>query len=164
MDASFEGSFIKDCQWSREAFLAVKMKFIILMSVLVLAYQAIAVYIIAGRAGKTVAVIACDALVLLLCSYVIVKSIRVPIKLDVAKFGKPISVRVCATEEKLISYKSSGDIVELDYARVKRMKQSKNYLYLISNTGIWYCVSKNGFNVGDYGSFLGFLSDKGLEI
>lgn len=164
MDILFESSFVKDYKWSREAFLVVKRKFIILASVLVLAYQAIAVYTIASRVDKTVAVIVLDALLLLFYSYVMVKSIRVPIKFDIAKFGKPISVRVCATEEKLISYKSSGDAVELDYTRVKRMKQSKNYIYLISDKGVWYCVSKNGFTVGDYNSFLKFLSDKDLKI
>ena len=136
MDILFESSFVKDYKWAREAFFKIRRKFLVISM----------------------------AFILLFYCYVTAKSIKAPVKADLATHGKNLSIRVCATEEKLISYKSSGDVAELDYARVKRMKQSKNYLYLISDTGIWYCISKNGFTVGDYGSFLLFLLEKGLEM
>ncbi len=162
MDILFESSYIKDYKWSREVFVAIRRRFLIISSALVLIYQAIVVYNIANGKIQVPAIIMA-ALLLFVYAYVIVKSIRLPIKADIGRYGKPVSIRVCATDEKLISYKSSGDIVELEYTGIKRMKQSKNYLYLVSDAGLWYCVRKDGFTVGDYNSFVEFLEAKGIK-
>lgn len=164
MDILFESSFVKDYKWAKEVFFKIRRKFLVISLAFILAYQALLIYDVANNPGKMSVNLIIDAFFLLFYCYIIAKSIKAPVKADLATHGKNLSIRVCATEEKLISYKSSGDVAELDYARVKRIKQSKNYLYLISDAGIWYCVSKNGFTVGDYGSFISFLFKKGLEM
>ena len=164
MDVLFESSFVKDYKWSMEVFFKIRRKFLIISLVFILAYQALLIYVVANNPGKMSVYLIIDAFYLLFYCYIIAKSIKTPVKADLATHGKSLSVRVCATEEKLISYKSSGDVAELEYARVKMVKQSKNYLYFISDTGVWYCVSKNGFTLGDYSSFLMFLFEKGIKI
>lgn len=68
------------------------------------------------------------------------------------------------TEDKIIHHAPSGIEIEVRYAKISKIYQSKNYIMFVSDSNLLYAMQKDKFTVGDYSALLEFLRSKGYKI
>jgi len=78
--------------------------------------------------------------------------------------GKPVQRRMVLTNDDIYVDRmddASGSCIS--YSSVKKIGQSKNYYYLITQTGLHLIFKKDGFVTGNLEDFLVFLRRKGFK-
>ena len=68
------------------------------------------------------------------------------------------------TEDKIIHNSPSGIEIEVRYAKIPKVLQSKHYLMFIAEDNMVYAMPKYKFTVGNYDDLLKFLQSKGYKI
>ena len=68
------------------------------------------------------------------------------------------------TEDKIIHNSPSGIEIEVRYAKIPKVLQSKHYLMFIAEDNMVYAMPKDKFTVGNYDDLLKFLQSKGYKI
>lgn len=85
-------------------------------------------------------------------------------KRDAEVYGKEISVEVSVTEEYIQNTASTGAVNKLEYGKVKRVYQTKNFILFHSKANLLYIFSKDGFTKGTKEEFIEFIKSKGIKI
>ncbi|MGN0518033.1 MAG: YcxB family protein [Acutalibacteraceae bacterium] len=100
--------------------------------------------------------------VLLLFRYNI--NVKTAIQRDLEIHGKPIEVTVSVTDEVIRYKQSTGSELQLNYIAIKKVIQTKKYIYLRSKTNLLYPFKKDSFSIGNEKEFITFLNNKGMKL
>ncbi len=92
------------------------------------------------------------------------KSINTSLKRDLELHGKAIEVITVATDDMIKYSQATGSEFQLSYSDIKRVVQTKRFIYLWSKTNILYTFKKDSFTVGCHEDFLLFLKKKGIKV
>lgn len=68
------------------------------------------------------------------------------------------------TEDKIINTAPSGIEIEVRYAKISKIRQSKHYILFISEENLTYAMSKENFTVGTYDGLIKFLRSKNYKV
>lgn len=90
-------------------------------------------------------------------------NVRAVIKRDLESHGKPVEEIVTVSEDKIRLSQSTGAEYHLNYCDIKKVVQTKKYIYLLSKAKLIYSVKRDAFTIGDAATFLAFLKTKGLK-
>lgn len=96
--------------------------------------------------------------------FLYVRSVNIVIKRDFELYGKPVSVIVTVTENEIRQLQSTGSGFQLNYCDIKRVVQTKKFIYLWSKTNLIYSFKRDSFSLGNADDFLLFLKSKGLKV
>lgn len=77
--------------------------------------------------------------------------------------GKPIEFTVYVTDEVIKQKESTGAEIQLNYIDIKKVIQTKKYIYLRSKTNLLYPFKKDSFSIGNEKEFITFLKNKGIK-
>ena len=90
------------------------------------------------------------------------------LKITVARDKELASGRDMVTEifvfDDKIEHTALGNSQALGFESIKRVQQSKNYIYVISNAKLVYIFKKDSFTLGTPEEFIEFLKSKGIKI
>lgn len=75
----------------------------------------------------------------------------------------PVTYTVSATESSLLHRSSAGSDIEVDFTKINKIFQTKNYIILLSDARLMYSFDKNHFTVGNPQDLLQFLRSKGFK-
>lgn len=100
--------------------------------------------------------------VLLLFRYNI--NVKTVILRDLEIHGKPIEVTASVTDEVIRYKQSTGSELQLNYIDIKKVIQTKQYIYLRSKTNLLYPFKKDSFSIGNEKEFITFLRNKGMKL
>lgn len=96
--------------------------------------------------------------------FVYIRNVNTEIKRDLEIHGKAIEVTLAVTEDIIKQSSSTGAELQLNYNDIKRVVQTKKYIYLLSKTNTIYSFKKDSFSVGSTNEFLLFLKNKGIKV
>lgn len=90
------------------------------------------------------------------------------LKITVARDKELASGRDMVTEifvfDDKIEHTALGNSQALGFESIKRVQQSQNYIYVISNAKLVYIFKKDSFTLGTPEEFIEFLKSKGIKI
>ena len=166
MEKLFENKYTRDKEWAKDVYGYIYFcrPVTIVLYVLFAVYAMIGIYssITSDNAAWyyiLIPVIWCAVTVFLYN-----KKVNAVIKRDLALHGKTIEVTVTAAEDRIKLSQSTGAEYELNYCDIKRVVQTRKYIYLWSKTNMSYSFKKNSFSCGDANEFLLFLRSKGVKV
>ncbi len=92
------------------------------------------------------------------------RCINASLKRDLEMHGKEIDVVTIVTEDLIRYSQSTGSEFQLQYSDIKKVVQTKGFIYLWSKTNMLYSFKKDSFSIGNTTDFLLFLKNKGIKV
>ena len=92
------------------------------------------------------------------------RSVKLANKRDNELCNEGISINVTVYDDCIIRKTSLGDEVQLSFDKYKYAVQTKNFIFLFSNTNVATTFRKDSFTKGDIESFMRFLQSKNIKI
>lgn len=77
--------------------------------------------------------------------------------------GRDMVTEIFVFDDK-IEHTALGNSQALGFESIKRVQQSQNYIYVISNAKLVYIFKKDSFTLGTPEEFIEFLKSKGIKI
>ncbi len=92
------------------------------------------------------------------------RAVKTIIARDKELHGKEIEVQTVVTDEGIKITTSTGTTNHIDFAKIKKVYQTKNLILLQTQAKLVCIFRKESFSVGDKDSFLAFLRSKGISV
>jgi len=80
-----------------------------------------------------------------------------------SRFETP-TYTLSVTEDKIIHNNPSGIEIEIRYAKIPKVLQSKHYIMFATEDSTVYVMPKNQFTIGDHDGLIQFLRSKGYKV
>ena len=166
MDVLFENRYIKDKEGTKDVYSYIYFRrpiiivFYVIFALHILAniYNAIAIDIYYGY------YIFFPVIWVALVVFLYNKRVNTTIKRDLELHGKAIEFTLRVTEDMIKLSQSTGSEFQINYRDIKKVVQTRKYIYLWSKTNMLYPFKKDAFTVGNTDDFLLFLKNKGMKI
>jgi len=91
------------------------------------------------------------------------KNVRNMLRRDLELHGKPVEVTVSVGEQGIFLENSNGSNLQLQYSVLKKVVQTKKFIYLRTKTNLFCPLKKGSFSVGSEEALLSFLKSKGIK-
>lgn len=94
-----------------------------------------------------------------------IRNVKTVLKRDLEMHqGKLIELISSVTDADIQYVNSTGTECHLQYPDVKKVVQTKEYIYLWSKANMLYSIKKDSFSVGTSEGFLDFLRSKNIKV
>ncbi len=166
MDVLFENSHIRDKEGTKDVYgyicfrrpIIIVFYVIFALHILANIYNAIAIDIYYGY------YIFFPVIWVALVVFLYNKRVNTTIKRDLELHGKAIEFTLRVTEDMIKLSQSTGSEFQINYRDIKKVVQTRKYIYLWSKTNMLYPFKKDAFTVGNADEFLLFLKNKGMKL
>ncbi len=167
MDVLFENKYTRDKQWAKNFYGYIFFRRPLMMF-LYISYATglvanIIMMIISGEFE-----LHSGAVIMLFCFFIIIvrycQCVNLEMKRCMEMYGKPVDVVICVTEDKITTKTSTGSEVDMLFENVKKVINTKNYIYLQTQTKLLLCLKKDSFTLGSSDAFKEFLKSKGFRV
>ena len=91
-------------------------------------------------------------------------NVKMTLKRNAETFGKPLECQTLVTDQQIIHKASNGAEGVLHYCDIKKVLQTKNYIFILSKAKLVYSFKKDAFTVGSADGFLYFLQQKNIKV
>ena len=166
MDVLFENHYTRDIEWAKDACGYALFR----RPILIICYAVLILYMLLGVFELFVSGAVfweCFLLPLLwggVAAFSYRKHVNTTLSRDRELHGKAIEVTVSVGEDGIRQTQSTGAEFQLHYSDVKKVVQTKRFIYLWSKTNMLYSLKRDGFLHGTADGFLYFLKSKGLKV
>lgn len=92
------------------------------------------------------------------------KNTTLALKRDFEMHGRAIEMVTTVTNKGIEISQSTGALYRISCSDVKKVVQTKKYIYLWSKTNVLYPLKKDSFSVGNGEDFLLFMRNKGIKV
>jgi len=165
MEILFENKYTRDKEWAKDiySYISFRRPIIIVIDILFALYAIIGIY----NSIVTHSIDWYHILVpIIWCIFVVliyVRNVKTVIKRDLELHGRAVEVTVIVTDDIIKQLQSTGSEFQLNYCDIKKVVQTKKYIYLWSKTNMLYSFKKDSFIRGNLEEFLCFLEKKGIK-
>ena len=166
MEILFENKYTRDKEWAKDV-----CSYIFFRRPIIIALDIIfALYILYGIYNSVILNIVLWVYILIpiiWCAFVFIvyrKNVNILIKRDLEVHGKAIEVTVTVLDDVIKHSQSTGSELQLNYCDIKKVVQTKKYIYLWSKTNMLYSFKLYSFSLGAADEFLLFLKNKGIKV
>lgn len=90
--------------------------------------------------------------------------VNIVLKRDAEMHDNEIAIEVIVTNEFVQNTASNGSVSKLEYDKIKRVTQTKNYILLLSKAKLIYIFKKDCFTKGTPENLMVFLKNKGIKV
>ncbi len=167
MDVLFENRYTRDKQWAKDFygyifFRRPIMMFFNIMCAISLAVNIFLVIVSDPLEDLSVLFILIFYFLILFVRYF--KGVNLEMKRSAEMYGGPVLVELFVKDEKISTKTSTGSEVDMLFQNVKKAINTKNYIYLQTQTKLLLCLKKDSFTVGSCEDFIEFLRNKGFKV
>lgn len=165
MEKLFENKYTRDKQWAKDVYGYMYLR----RPIMIVLNSIFALYLLIGIYNSIVAGVVNWVYILwpiVYCAFTVwlySMNVRAVIKRDLESHGTPVEDIVTVSEDKIRLSHSTGAEYHLNYCDIKKVVQTKKYIYLLSKAKLIYSVKRDAFTIGDAATFLAFLKTKGLK-
>ena len=166
MEILFENKYTRDKDWAKDiySYIYFRRPIIIVLDIIYALYLLIGIYnSITSNVVDWVPIL----IPIIWCAFVAFiyrKNVNTVIKRDLELHGKAIEVTVTVAEDIIKQSQSTGSEFQLNYCDIKKVVETKKYIYLWSKTNMLYSFKRNSFSFGAADDFLLFLKNKGIKV
>ncbi len=166
MEILFENKYTRNKEWAKDVYgyMYFRRPIIIVLYILFAIYMFLGIYNsitynIVNWTYILIPIIWC-----VFGAFLYKRNVNTVIKRDLELHGKEIEVTVTVTENIIKQSQSTGSEFQLNYSDIKKVVQTKKYLYLWSKTNLLYSFKRSSFSCGNADEFLLFLKNKGVKV
>ena len=93
-----------------------------------------------------------------------IRTVKIVLKRDAEMHDNEILIEAIATNEFIQNTASNGSVIKLEYDKIKRVTQTKEFILLLSKAKLIYIFKKDAFTKGTPEDFIVFLKNKGIKV
>lgn len=166
MEILFENKYTRDKEWAKNVYSYIHFRrpIIIVFDVIFALYLIIGVFNSITTRSIDWYHILIPIIWFILVVLIYARNVKTVIKRDLELHEKAIEVNIKVTEDLIIQVQSTGSEFQLNYCDIKKVVQTKKYIYLWSKTNMLYSFKKDSFTRGNLEEFLCFLEKKGIKF
>ena len=166
MEMLFENKYTRDAQWAKDSarYIYFRRPSVIIMDAFFALYFAWGVYdwVFSGEfyfLRFFIPLYWCVFVFALYC-----KNSRLVLERDFEVHGRAVEVVLTVGNKEIEQRHSTGALYRLSFCDIKKVVQTKYFIYLWSKTNTLYPLKKDGFSVGNGEEFLRFVRNKGIKV
>ncbi|MBR5783221.1 MAG: hypothetical protein IKY33_03235 [Clostridia bacterium] len=166
MEILFENKYTRDKEWAKDinSYIWFRRPIIIVLDIIFALYILIGIYNSITSNVVDWFYILIPIIWCVFVAFIYRKNVNTVIKRDLELHGKAIEVTVTVAEDIIKQSQSTGSEFQLNYCDIKKVVQTKKYIYLWSKTNMLYSFKRNSFSFGAADEFLLFLKNKGIKV
>ena len=166
MEVLFQNKHIRDKEWAKDInrYIYFKRPILIVIYILCVLYVFSGILMLIFEQFFDFKLFIFPLLIFAFNLLVYNRNVNLLLKRDLEMCGVTIEVTATVTDEAIMHVMSSGAQYILNYADIKKVVETKKYIYLWSKTNMLYSFKKDSFSVGDEEGFKAFLRNKGFKI
>lgn len=164
METLFENTYTRDGEWAKDCYgyIYFRRPIVIVLDVLAVLYLVWGVYDLAVNSViNALGIFPFFWAVMSVLLYR--KNCKLTMQRDFEMHGRPIEMTTTLTNKGIAISQSTGALYRISYTDIKKVVQTKKYIYLWSKTNMFYPMKKDGFSVGNGEELLRFLRNKGIK-
>lgn len=164
METLFENKLMRDAEWAKDCYgyIYFRRPIMIVLDVLAVLYLIWGVYDLVVNSVINVVIIF-PVFLVVLTTLVYRKNSKMSLKRDFEVHGKAIEIVTTVTDKGVEMSMSTGALYRVSFNDIKKVVQTKKYIYLWSKTNTLYPLKKDSFSVGSAEDFLLFMRNKGIK-
>lgn len=165
MEALFENKFTRDAEWAKDHFgyMYIRRPLLIFMEVVAALCFAWLVYDLIVNSVINVLLLLYFVFWGVMPALLYRKNSEMALKRDFEIHGRTIEVVTTVTNKGIEISQSTGALYRLSFSDMKKVVQTKKFIYLWSKTNTLYSIKKDSFSVGNTEDFLLFMRNKGIR-
>lgn len=164
VETLFENQFTRDAEWAKDycGYVYFRRPAAIVFSVLAALYLVWGVYdLVVNRVINLCIFFPIFWVVMTTLLYR--KNSKLTLKRDFEMHGRAIETITTVTNKDIEISQSTGARYRIRFADIKKVVETKKYIYLWSKTNTFYSMKKDGFSVGNGEELRIFLRNKGIR-
>ena len=166
MEILFENKYTRDKEWAKDiySYICFRRPIIIVFDIIFALYILIGIYNLITLNIVNWSFIFIPVIWCVYISFLYIRNVNTVINRDLEMHGKAIDVTVTVAEDMIKQSQSNSSEFQLNYSDIKKVVQTKKYIYLFSKTNLIYSFKRDSFSIGVADEFILFLKDKGMKV
>lgn len=165
METLFENKLTRDAEWAKDCYgyIYFRRPIMIVLDVMAVLYLVWGIYDLVVNSVINVVIIF-PVFLVVLTTLVYRKNSKMSLKRDFEVHGRAIEAVTAVTDKGIEMSLSTGALYRVSFNDIKKVVQTKKYIYLWSKTNVLYPLKKDSFSMGNAEDFLLFMRNKGVRV
>ena len=164
METLFENKFTRDGEWTKDF-----CRYAYFRRPIAIVFSALAVLYLVWGMYDLLVNLTINVFILFPIFWVVMttllyrKNSTLVLKRDFEMHGKPVEVVTTITNKDITISHSTGALYRISFNDIKKVVQTKKFIYLWSKTNTVYTLKKDGFTLGNEEELRLFFRNKGIK-